>query len=118
METAFKLFNYVVLSCLGVSAILHLALLISDSESYRAWVYAQVGLHFVGMFMLFLAARFYTFALSSFLLISILFTYINAKHLNYGNSEANVIALFTFWFIYGVLAWLTRASFSRGEKTA
>ena len=118
METAFKVFSYGAIACLGISAILHLALLMSDSEAYRAWVYLQIGLHFAGAFLLFFTARFKKVALFSLFTLSIVFTFINAKYLNYGHVQANVMGLTIFWGIYGCLAWLTREAFSHGEKVA
>ncbi|MCP5146250.1 MAG: hypothetical protein H6978_15685 [Gammaproteobacteria bacterium] len=114
----FKLFSYVSIACLGISAVLHLALFMSDSETYCAWVYLQIGLHFVGMLLFFYAARFKKAALFSLFALSVVFISINAKYLNYGHIQENVIAFAIFWGIYGCLAWLTRSAFSYGEKVA
>ena len=96
------------IACLGISAVLRLALLMSDSETYRAWVYLQIGLHFVGMRLFFYAARFKKAALFSLFALSTVFIFINAKYLNYGHIQENVMAFAIFWSIYGCLAWLTR----------
>jgi len=99
-----KLFTYItvtIISCLIISALLHIALYASDSEDYRRWVTAQISIQLFGVFCLLFVLKRSVTALILFAIASIAFTYINTTFTNYAHELENAVSFLLFWVAYG-----------------
>lgn len=101
MEKLFKYITVTIISCLIISALLHIALYASDSEDYRRWVTAQISVQVFGVFCLFFVLKRSLTALILFAIASIAFTYINSIYTNYAHELENVVSFLVFWVAYG-----------------
>lgn len=102
---------------LVISAVLHLALLASDSPEYRHWVQVQLALHLVGAWLLWHVRKFRFAALVGFAVVSLPAVYINALYLNYGNGPVLWLVPLLFWCLYGCLAFLARSEFGGDARS-
>lgn len=100
----FRSITILLMICLGVSALLHVILLSSDSSEYRTWVYVQISLQVLAVWLLWQAQKFRLPALLGCAVLSVPFVYINAKYVNPGNGPALWVAPVLFWFTYGGFA--------------
>ncbi len=66
-------------------------------------MYVQIGIQLAGIALLVAMLRFKTIALLLLFPLSVVFTYINAVHTNYGHIIENVMSFVVFWLVYGVL---------------
>lgn len=107
----FRAATTILVIALVVSAILHIALLASDSAVYRRWVHVQIVLHLVGVWLLWHIRKFRFSALVGLAVVSVPAVYINAVYVNYGNGLALWLVPLLFWCFYGGLAYLVRSHF-------
>lgn len=112
MGKAFRISTNVLIGCLLLSAVLHLMLLVSDSEAYRRWVIIQVSIQIVGVFLLFQVRKYSFHALVFFIALSIPFVFINWKFVNYANDLEHLIGIPLFWIVYGYLLFSVRSKFT------
>ena len=111
MDRAFKIITNILIASLLLSALLHLILFASDSEEYRNWVKIQISLQVFGAFMLYYIRQYKYVAVLIFAVISIPFTYINYKYVNYGNYLEHLVIFPLFWVLYGSLIYSVRSKF-------
>jgi hypothetical protein len=114
----FRAFTTFLIACLLLSAVLHIALLASDSPEYRAWVYIQMFLQFLGAWLLWHARKFRLLALLGFAVLSLPLVYINATYLNYGNGPNLWLVPLLFWCVYGGLAVFAKRDFGIRDVSA
>ena len=101
MDIALNRITKVIIACLLVSALLHVALYMSDSADYRRWVTVQISIQLFGVICLFFILKRKLTALLIFAVASVVFTYINAVYTNYAHEIANVVSFIVFWSVYG-----------------
>ena len=108
----FRAATYLLAVALVISALLHLALLASDSAEYRRWVGVQIAIQLVAAGLLVWQVRAFKlgalFVVATLLLLGI---YINAIHLNYGNGPVLWLAPLIILGGYGYLASVARRQF-------
>ncbi len=107
----FRATTTILVIALIISAILHIALLASDSAEYRRWVSVQIVLHLVGVWLLWHIRKFRLSALVGLAVVSVPAAYINAVYVNYGNGPVLWMAPLLFWCLYGGLAYHARSHF-------
>lgn len=113
----FRAVTTLLATVLVISAVLHLALLASDSAEYRHWVQVQLVLHLLGVWLLWHVRKFRFCALLGLAVVSVPAVYVNARYLNYGNGPVLWLVPLLFWFIYGRLAFLARSEFKAGAMS-
>lgn len=101
MDIALNRITKVIIACLLISALLHVALYMSDSEDYRRWVTVQISIQLFGVICLFFILKRKLAALLIFAVASVVFTYINAVYTNYAHEIENVVSFIVFWGVYG-----------------
>ena len=111
MDRAFKIITNTLIACLVLSALLHVILFASDSAEYKQWVIIQISLQVFGVFLLYYIRQYKYIAVLIFAIISIVFTFINYKYVNYGNYLAHLIIFPLFWALYGSLIYSVRSKF-------
>jgi hypothetical protein len=101
MDKLFKYITVAIISCLLISALLHVALYASDSEDYRRWVTVQISIQVFSVFSLLFVLKRNITALILFFIASVAFTYINAIYTNYAHEIENIVSFIVFWSAYG-----------------
>lgn len=101
----------VLIVCIICSAVLHLVLFISDSDTYRQWVTIQIVLQIIAATSLWYVRQFKLLALALFVILTIPFIYINVIYINYGNIDIHMIFVPLFFITYGSLIFNIRKKF-------
>lgn len=109
----FRVVTTLLIIGLVVSAALHLVLLMSDSAEYRRWVYIQIALHSLCVWVLWYVRRFNPFALAALVLLGALGVYINGEYLNYGNGAVLWILPLIFFTAYLTIAFVAKSAFTQ-----
>ena len=112
MGRTFKIVTNALIACLVLSALLHVVLFSSDSAEYKQWVIIQISLQVFGAFLLYYIRQYKYIAVPIFAIISIAFTFINYKYVNYSNYLAHLIIFPLFWVLYGSLIYSVRSKFT------
>jgi hypothetical protein len=113
IEKVFKTITAIAIGCIILSAMLHIALLASDSSEYRKWVFIQITLQALSALLLFFVRRYNPIALFLFLMLSVPFTYINAVYTNYGNLFAQLVVVSLIWASFGYLIYGVQHKFKQ-----
>ena len=111
IEGAFRFVTIALMIGLVTSALFHVVLYISDSEVYRRWVTVQIVIQLAGAISLFFVLRYSTYALATFVVLSIPFMVINWRIINYGNDFEQILGISCFWLVYGSLIFKVRRNF-------
>jgi hypothetical protein len=113
----FRTVTTLLVVALLIGAPLHGVLLFSDNATYRKLVYLQMLLYLLGAWLLWQVRKFRLSALVAFAVVSSLGVYINAVHLNYGNSAFLWLAPLLILVLYAALAYLAREGFVSKDYT-
>ena len=87
-----------------LSGVLHVLLLASDSLEYRVWVRIQIAILLAATILFWFIRRFSFAAFLALIPLSIVFVYINATFVNYGNATSIYLGFIVCWLTYGALA--------------
>ena len=112
MEKTFKYATNLIIVCLVISTILHLALYASDSAEYTQWVTLQITIQMASITTLMFVKKYIFKAFVIFVFLSVPFSLINAVYVNYGDFELHAALFILFWVIYGGLVYRVRNSFN------
>ena len=112
MLKAFNITTNIIIGCLVLSAALHVALLLfTENNAYRQWVIVQIIIQIAAVVSLLSVRRFKAISLTVFAVLSMVFTYISAFYVNYGDYTVHLVLLLLFWVAYGRLIFQVRGSF-------
>lgn len=109
----FRVLSRLLVACVLTSIPVHLALLVSDSATYRGWVYLQMALLTASAWLLWRARTLDGRAVLALPLTTIPAIHINATHLNYGNGPQVWTLPLALGLCYVVLYVVARAGTTR-----
>ncbi len=109
----FKVLTNVIIGCLVLSIALHTMLLgFTENNEYQQWVYAQIFIQLAGVLALFFVKKFKIIPLVIFVILSVVFVYINAIYVNYGNINLHLVLFPMFWVVYGRILFNAKVKFT------
>ncbi len=112
MLKVFNITTNIIIGCLVLSTVLHVALLLfTENNAYQQWVIAQIIIQIAAVVSLLYVRRFKAVSLAVFAVLSMMFTYISAFYVNYGDYTVQLVLFLLFWVAYGRLVFQVRVSF-------